>query len=173
MSKEALPGALEHPLDEVLHLGAGQHQVRQLVPAPSGDEDPRRVVDPDLLDRRVVEEGLERAEAGHPGDQLADHRVDVTDRCDDAGQAPLVMSTDDGLGQAAYHRRVPLGVDPLAAHGLAHPLVQRLHQVGMTMRGQNRHPIPLPSKRSVEATYDARASRGSGRRKSLWTTEWW
>ena len=39
-------GALEHPFDELLHLTPDQDQVRQLV-APAGDEDPRRVVDPE------------------------------------------------------------------------------------------------------------------------------
>src|SRR5688500_12176469 len=51
---------LQHPLDELLHLPGAEHQVGQLVPAVAGDEDAARVVDPDLLDRRVVEERLER-----------------------------------------------------------------------------------------------------------------
>ncbi len=36
----------------------------QLGPAAPGDEHPARLVDPDLLDRRVVEVALQRAEAG-------------------------------------------------------------------------------------------------------------
>ena len=132
-------GALQHPLDQLLHLRAGEHQVGQLVSAAARDEHPRRVVDPDLLDRGVVEELLERSEPGHPGDQLADHGVDVTDRRDDSGQAALVVGADDGLGQPAYDGRVALRVDALVAHGLAHPLVERLDQVGVRVRGNDRH----------------------------------
>ena len=89
-----------------------------------GDEDPARVVDPDLLDRRVVEERLQRAEAGHPGDQLADHRVDVGNRRDRAGQAAVVVVADDALGDPAYEPGVALRVDALAADELAHVLVE-------------------------------------------------
>ena len=43
-----------------------QDQVGQLVPAVAGDEDPARVVDPDLLDGRVVEERLQRRRSRRP-----------------------------------------------------------------------------------------------------------
>ena len=46
---------LEHPLHEFLHLGGIEDGGGQLVLAAAGDEDPRRVVDPDLLDGGVVE----------------------------------------------------------------------------------------------------------------------
>ena len=65
---------LQHPLHQLLHLRGAEHQVGQLVPTVAGDEDPARVVDPDLLDRRVVEVGLQRPEPGHPRHQLAHQR---------------------------------------------------------------------------------------------------
>ena len=118
------PAALEHPLDQLLHLGRGEDQVGQLVATAAGDEDPARVVDPDLLDGRVVEEGLQRTEAGHAGDQLADHRLGVGDRRHGTGQAAVVVGADHGLGQPAYDEGVALRVDTLAAHGLADALVE-------------------------------------------------
>jgi hypothetical protein len=65
------------------------------------DEHPRRVVDPDLLDRGVVEERLERTEPGDPGDQLPDDRRRVRNRGDGTGEAALVVVADDTLGDAA------------------------------------------------------------------------
>ena len=156
------PTALEHPLDQLLHLGAGEDQVGQLVPAAAGHEDPAGVVDPDLLDGGVVEERLERAEAGHPGHQLADHRVDVGDRSDDAGQAALVVGAHHGLGETSYDERVALRVDTLAAHGLAHSLVERLDQVGVRVCGDDRQRRSLPSKRSVSETYGRGRLLGKG-----------
>lgn len=97
--------------------------------AVAGDEDPAGVVDPDLLDGRVVEERLEWAEARHAGDQLADHRLDVGDRRHLAGEAAVVMGTDDALGDAAYDGGVALRVDGLLPHQLAHVLVQLLDQL--------------------------------------------
>jgi hypothetical protein len=69
-----------------------------------------------------------------------------------AGQAALVVGADHGFGQAAYDARIELRVDALAAHGLAHPLVERLDELGVGVRGDHRHPIPPPSRRSVTAT---------------------
>ena len=95
-----------------------------------------RVVDPDLLDRRVVEEGLQRPESGDPGDQLADHRGRVGHRRDGAGQAALVVVADDALGDPAYDRGVALRVDALAADGLAHQLVELLDQLAVRVDGR-------------------------------------
>ncbi|MGA9583144.1 MAG: hypothetical protein WBR13_14380, partial [Allosphingosinicella sp.] len=64
--------ALQHALDQLGHLGRGQDQVGQLVAPAPGDEDPAGVVDPDLLDLGVVEERLQRSEAGNSGHQLTD-----------------------------------------------------------------------------------------------------
>ena len=104
-------------------------EVGQLVAPAAGDEDPARVVDPDLLDRRVVEEGLQRPEAGDAGDQLADHRAVVGDRRDRAGEAEVVVVADDVLGDAAYDERLALRVDALAADALAHLPVEPLDEV--------------------------------------------
>ncbi len=131
---------LEHALDQLLHLGGGEHQVCQLVTTVAGDENPARVVDPDLLDRRIVEEGLQRSEPGDPGDQLADDRLGVRDRDDGAGEAALVVVADHALGDAPHHRGVALRVDPFAAHQLADMLVELVDQLSVGVG--ERHPSP-------------------------------
>jgi hypothetical protein len=83
---EPAPGGLEHPLHQLVDLLRRQHQVGQLVSATPRDEDPRRVVDPDLLHLRIVEEALQRPEPGDARDQLGHHRVRVGDRRDRTGQ---------------------------------------------------------------------------------------
>ena len=108
--------------------------------AAPGDEDPARVVDPHLLDLGVVEERLQRPEAGDPGDQLADHRAVVGDRRDGAGEAAVVVVADDVLGDAAYDERLALRVDALAAHALAHLVVEPLDQLVVGAR-RRRRPI--------------------------------
>ena len=133
------PARLQHPLDQLVDLGAGQHQVGQLVPAVPGHEHPGGVVDPDLLDRRVVEERLQRTEAGDPGHQLADHRRRVGHRGDRAGEAALVVVADDALGDAAYDGGVALRVDALAADDLADEQVELLDQLPVTIDGRRRH----------------------------------
>ena len=93
-----------------------------------------RVVDPHLLDRGVVEERLQRPEAGHPGHQLADHRVDVRHRGDLAGEAAVVVGADDALRDASYDGGLALGVDRLAPHQLADVLVELLDEVVVRAR---------------------------------------
>ena len=137
---------LEHPLDQLVHLRTAQHQVGQLVTAVPGHEDPRRVVDPDLFDRGVVEERLQRPEPRDPRHQLADDRRRVGHRRDDPGQTALVVVTDHAFGDAAYDGRVALRVDALMAHGLAHEQVELVHQLGMPVAVDSgcRHAAPLP-----------------------------
>ena len=100
----------------------------------AGDEDPAGVVDPDLLDRRVLQEGLQRPEARDPRDQLADHRLHVGHRGDPTGQAALVVVAHHARRDPAHQRRVALGVDAVAAHQHAHLLVEVLDQ--LLMRGR-------------------------------------
>ena len=133
------PARLQHPLDQLVDLGAAQDQVGQLVPAVPGDEHPRRVVDPDLLDRGVVEERLERTEPGDPGHQLADDRRRIGHRGHGAGEAALVVVADDTLGDPADDGGVALRVDTLAADGLAHEQVELLDQLPVTIDGRRRH----------------------------------
>ena len=71
-------------------------------------------------------------------------RTDVGDGCDRTGQAALVVLADHALGDPAYDDGVALRVNALAAHQCAHPLVERLDELGVRV-GQ-RHQGPRPEK---------------------------
>jgi hypothetical protein len=142
---DAASARLEHPLDELLHLGLAQDHVGQLVPPVARDEHPAGIVDPDLLDLGIVEELLQRAEAGHPCDQLADHRDRIGHRRDHAGQAALVVGAHDLLGYAAHALHVELRVDPFAAYDGTHLLVELAHEIDRRRsRDVQRHAASLP-----------------------------
>lgn len=126
---EAAAARLEHPLDQLGHLRGVEAEVGQLVTPPAGDEDALGRVDPDLLDLRVVEERLQRPEAGDAGQELAHHGVAVGHGRDGAGQAELVVVADDVLGDAAYGEGLALRVDPVAPHPLADLVVEAAHEV--------------------------------------------
>ncbi len=59
---EAAAARHEHPLDEIADLFVAEDGGRQLADAPAGHEDAARLVDPQLLDRGIVEVGLQRPE---------------------------------------------------------------------------------------------------------------
>ena len=109
------------------------------MPTSPGDEHPARVVDPHLLHLGVVEERLERAEAGDARDQLADDSAGIGHRDDGTGQAALVVAAYDVLGDATHERGVTLRVDTLGADLLAHPSIELLDEVGMRVRTRQRH----------------------------------
>src|SRR4029079_14840651 len=111
---------LEHPLDQLLHLGGGEDGGGQLVPTGACDEDPGRFVDPDLFHLGVVEVPLERPEPGHPRHQLADPAAGGGNGGDDAGEAPIVVCAHDVLGEVAHQGDVALRVDALTSYGVAH-----------------------------------------------------
>ena len=95
------------------------------MPAVAGDEHPVGLVDPDLLDRRVVEVGLQRPEAGEVGDDLADDEVGLVDGANDAGEAAALVLGDDVERQAAHRCGVGARVDATLANQLADALGQR------------------------------------------------
>ncbi len=77
---QAPPGQPQHPFDQISHLVAGQDDGGQLRPAAAGDEHPSRLVDPDLLHRRVVEVLLQRTEAGDLIEHRPGGRLGITQR---------------------------------------------------------------------------------------------
>jgi hypothetical protein len=150
---DAASARLEHPLGQLLHERGREHQVGQLVAPVAGHEDPVGRVDPDLLDRRVVEERLQRAEAAHPAHQLAHHRARVGEGSDESGQAALVVVAHDLLRDTAYDGRVALGVHTVTAHQRAHRSVEALDQCFVGIRsgpggrvgvGSSHVPAPRP-----------------------------
>ena len=152
---------LEHPLDELVDLGLGEDHVGQLVASVAGDEDSTRLVHPDLLDLGIVQEDLERAEAGDAGDQLGDHGRRVGHRGDDTGQAPVVVGTHELLGDAAHAQHVELRVDPLTAYDGPHLLVEVGNEIDRgSARDFHGHAPVLPRNYRNEKP----------RVSSLWTT---
>ena len=59
-------GGLQHPLDQVADLIGAQDRGGQLAAAATGNEDPTRLVDPDLLDVAVVEVAAEAGRSRRP-----------------------------------------------------------------------------------------------------------
>ncbi len=99
--------------------------------AAAGDEDPAGLVDPDLLDRRVVQERLQRPEPGDRVDGGAGGGVRIVHRREGGG-ADAVLVLGDHLADDLGHRaRIAGRVDAAPAHQLAGPRVddvlRRLH----------------------------------------------
>src|SRR5699024_5448189 len=65
----------QHPLDDPADLGVAEHDRGQLAAPVARAEDLGRRVQPDLLDARVVEHLLQRAEPADPCGDLGDHRL--------------------------------------------------------------------------------------------------
>ena len=119
-------GRLEHPLDEVTHIGRSQDRRGQLMATVAGDEDALRLVDPDLLDGGVVEIGLQRPEPRHPRDELVDHALRIVHRTYDAGEAALVVGLDGCGGEPTDSRDIGQRVDAAAAYLLAHVCIEQV-----------------------------------------------
>lgn len=146
---EAPTAGLQHPLDEVGHLGRGEDRGGELVAAAARDEDPAWVVHPDLLDGRIVEVGLQLAEARHPRDQLVDDGLGLGQRERGSRQAPGVVGGDQLLGQRSHPRRLRLRVDPVRTDGGAHARIEGLHglDVRRPTRFEHAHQQPHPPRK--------------------------
>jgi hypothetical protein len=135
---------LEQPLDQLVDLCTRQDGRGQLMPPVARDEHPRRVVDPYLLDRGVVEVLLQSSVTGHPGQQLVEHRRLVPDRGDCTGQALPVVLADDVLRDPSYGGPVDQRVDPLPADGVAQPRIQHVDRRRTAVRGGEHRHVPDP-----------------------------
>jgi hypothetical protein len=92
----------------------------ELGPTGLGDEDPARLVDPDLLHLWVVEERLQRSHADDPvGDRLGD-LGQVEQEWQVGGVAAFLIVGDDLVDEVADGGRVAVGrVEAAAADQLA------------------------------------------------------
>ncbi len=122
---EATARGREHALDQLTHLLGRQDDRRQLMTPGASNEHPRRLVDPDLLDRLVVEVGLQRAEPGDVGDDVTDDQLGLVERSDGAGQAARLVLGDDVERGTAYGVGVRARVDATLAHEIAYALGER------------------------------------------------
>ena len=117
--------------------------VSSLTPV-AGDEHPARLVDPDLLDRRVVQEALQRTEPGHRVHDLLDRARHVDQAGQAAGQGPLVVVQDRVLHEGAHGRKVAHRVDAAPSDQLADLRLDDVHAVA--------HSCPLPVARHRPVT---------------------
>jgi hypothetical protein len=76
------------------------------------------MVDPDLLDLRVVEVALQRAEAGHPVQHVADHGLDIGNRRQRRGQRPLGVVGDDVANEHPNRSGIDEGIETPSADQL-------------------------------------------------------
>jgi len=90
------PTGPEHQLDQVVDVLLAEDGGGQLWPSGLGHEHLAGLVDPDLLDVRVVEERLERAHADHPVGHRLGHLAGVVQRRH-AGHQPALGVVDDHL----------------------------------------------------------------------------
>ena len=88
------PGGMEHPLDEVAHHSVRERQRQTLRRAVPRDEDTVRSVDPQLLDRRIVEIGLQGPVPQHAREDLPLASLLVLDDGEAAGGGDVVVPAD-------------------------------------------------------------------------------
>ena len=127
---DAATGGLQHPLDEVAHLGLGELERDALRHPVAGDEDAVGRVDPDLLDRRVVEERLQRAEPGEGRDHLTRRRALVGEHGQRAAERALAVAPHLVAHVAVGEVSIAGEVDAVAAHALAHLLGDEADRAG-------------------------------------------
>src|SRR5664279_5883692 len=84
------------------------------------DEHPVGLIDPHLLHRVVVEELLQRTEAGYLSEDLPDHDLGLIHRTHCSGEAATIMLGDDIQSRASDRRSVGARVNTTFAHEIAH-----------------------------------------------------
>ena len=121
---QAPAGDLEHAFDQVTDLGRFEDRGGQLGLAVAGDEHLVRSVDPDLLDRRVVEVGLERAEAAERVFQGLSGAGAVDQRWRMAAQGAVVVVVQRLADQVPQTGAVAHRVDAASSDQLAHLVLE-------------------------------------------------
>jgi len=134
---DAAPRSPQHALDQVAHLVGRQDGRGQLGQPAPGHEHLRRFVDPDLLDRGVLEVRLQRAEPGDRVEDLLGRLLAVDQHRQAAVQRPLVVVRDDVVDQLADLDRVPGRVETGTADQLADLALDDAHGVS--------HDAPSPA----------------------------
>jgi hypothetical protein len=112
-------GRSEHPFHEVADVALAEDDVGELRHPGTCHEHLGRLVDPDLLDARVVQQGLDRPEAGHRGEHLTRHAVLVVDERCGVVQRVLVVPTHLFTGDPPCST-APARLTELLAHPVAH-----------------------------------------------------
>ena len=133
---DAAPGALEHPLHEILDLTGGQDRGGQLTAPAAGDEHPAGLIDPHFFDRRIVKIALQRPESG---DSIVDGPANtgrIAHRRQSAQQHPLFILGDNFVHERADYLRLAHRIQPAPADEFAYfvldnrPWIHRRHCSG-------------------------------------------
>jgi len=118
----------QHPLNQIAELTRGQDGRRQLAATAAGDEDPTRLIHPDLFDLGVVQVALQRAEARHPVQDVADHGLDVTDGRQRRRQRALGVVGDDVPHKSPNGPRIGERVEAATPDELPHLAVDHIER---------------------------------------------
>ena len=119
------------------------------MPSTPGDEDPARFIDPDLLDARIVEQRLQRAEAGDRVEHCAGGCGDVPDGRQRRGDGAVLVVGDDVVDHPRHGRGLGDRVDATTPHELAHLVLEN------RVRACHREPpapAPVPTGIHAELT---------------------
>jgi hypothetical protein len=137
---QAAAGGAQHALDQLGDVIGGEDQRGELgAPAP-GDEDPARLIDPDLLDGRIVEERLQRAESGNGVENGARQLRGVTEWRQGGRDGSIEVVGDHVVDQPPDDGRLGDRVNAAPADEFAHLAVDDR---------QSRCHTPLPDRRSA------------------------
>jgi len=101
---------LEHPFDQVAHLVSGQDRVGQLSRAPARNEDLARLVDPDLLDRGIIEIRLQWPETGDCIEDALGRLAQVRKGREPAMQRALVVVGHRVVNQLTHLLQITGGI---------------------------------------------------------------
>jgi hypothetical protein len=149
----------EHELDQVVDVLLAEHGGGQLGPSGLGHEHLARFVDPDLLDVRVVEEGLERAHADHPVGHRLGHLPGVGQRGHARDQPPVGVVGDHFVDELAHGDRVAVArVEPAPSDQLADLDLDDL--VGGLLPGRRHDGVPVAAVARPATRLRRRARRG-------------
>jgi len=141
---DAPAGRPQHPLDELGHLAGGEDQRGELRAAPARDEHAAGLVDPDLLDRPVVEERLQRTEPGDRVEHGTRHVCRIAERRQRRRHRAIEVLTDHIVDQPAHHVRFGDRIDATPADEFAN--------LALDDRRCRAHPVgPIHAKKSQRA----------------------
>src|SRR6266568_819382 len=141
---DAPAGRPQHPLDELGHLAGGEDQRGELRAAPARDEHAAGLVDPDLLDRPVVEERLQRTEPGDRVEHGTRYVCRIAERRQRRRHRAIEVLTDHIVDQPAHHVRFGDRIDATPADEFAN--------LALDDRRCRAHPVgPIHAKKSQRA----------------------
>ncbi|MCL3838742.1 hypothetical protein [Aeromicrobium duanguangcaii] len=124
--------------------------------AVARDEDPLRLIDPEFLDLRIVEEPLQRTESHQVRHQLTHHMVRLIESAHRTSQAALLVLGHRIAGGATHRIDVGTRIDPPLANQSADPI------------GQDLHVLPPESRCCLACIMANGVTRSQGPNSDLW-----